>query len=159
MEEFKDFLHLYLGCECLVTVLGSGNTHKVLLGCSLLSKHPFYRNPKPILRPLSSMADDELSDVYTIERDRLLHIKTIDFDIRKTDNCFIITRLDLLDERLIVGFKGELSKVIECGMKHFKSRIGLVRNQYEITGYLLSKHFDIFGLHDAGLCLYEEDLK
>lgn len=35
----------------------------------------------------------------------------------------------------------------------------LVTGFAEITAYLLSKHFDLFGLHEASLCLYKNDLK
>jgi len=153
-KKLKDYLHLFLGCECMWKVFGDDDIEfkKSSIDLKILDR-VYDRQPfviKPILRPLSSMTEDECGDIYTIERDRFLGHKTIDFDVRKSDNGFVVTRIDLLDDRLMIGFYGQIYKIIEDGTS---PHIEPIRNQHEITRYLLSKHFDLFGLIESGLAI------
>jgi hypothetical protein len=175
MKELKEVLHLYLGCKIVNYPYPNHAKEKSLIGrlrCVMDDKVFIQNKDKsgndwphlttdkidavmPILRALSDMTEDECVDVYTIERDRQIHAPALDFDARKEANGFIVTRLDLLNERLMIGFTGQVYKVIEEGKR---PHIEPIRNQHEITLYLLSKQFDLFGLIQSGLALDKNTL-
>lgn len=159
-KEIKSFIHYYLGCE----VLFDG---KIWTLYQINSKYAYLRRGKDgsdkvtvhlhealiRLRPLPDMTEDEAADVYTIEMDRILHPPTDDHDVsRRTDFGWVVTRLDHMKIGLLIRFDGVCYKVIDEGKK---PTIEPAMNQPLIFHYLLSKHFDLFGLHEAGLCLYK----
>lgn len=68
MKDIKDYLHLYLGCE-ICKADGSGNfklTPHTLSQMNLPNTTPDIKKGKPILRPLSSMTEEELSAMESI---------------------------------------------------------------------------------------------
>lgn len=116
MKELKDYLHLYLGCECIGYYrTKDGNTgeevivelRKTLVSVSIdgfdLNGNLKVEEFKPILRPLSDMTEEEVEDYMG-----LVCVEAKPF------NQFAI-------------------------------------NAAMYTKWLLSKHFDLFGLIDAGL--------
>ena len=112
MKELKDFIHLYLGCEC---VIGSDLSTKetvqavskdsVCVGINKYGVESWYKTKsiKLILRPLNDMTDEEEKE--------------------SGDNPETVF---------------EAAEQIE---------------------YLLSKHFDLFGLIEAGLAIDKTTLK
>lgn len=66
---FKDVAHLYLGCECLCELPDLEVPQRLKIDCVVLLNADFFKNPKPILRPLSSMTDSEKDDFeyYSME--------------------------------------------------------------------------------------------
>ena len=95
-KDIKDYLHLYLGCEAMLT-FKNGNIEKVTITTLPVEKPERF---KPILRPLSDMTAEEM---------------------------------------------------LECSS--LKTMGTLFQIMGETTKYLLSKHFDLFGLIEAGLAL------
>jgi hypothetical protein len=184
-KNIKDYLPFYLGCEVVVKE-GSGVLCEITKSSncsdrivvkfndvvtkyydadgshvkSSASAHAYYigyEEIKLILRPLSDMSDEECSDIYTISRDRILHdYSQDDFHVIKNNNGFLIHRLDWLNEPLMLGFNGQIYSVVEDGNK---KHIEPVRNQHEITKYLLSKQFDLFNLIPEGLAIDKTTLK
>lgn len=147
-KDIKQFLHYYLGCEGYEysqTVKFKLTPERLV---SILSSNiPF----KPILRPLSDMTEEEAADVYTIERDRILHSPTNDVDVRqRTDFGWVVTRLDHLNVGLLIKYDGVCYKVINEGKR---PAIEPAMNQPLIFHYLLSKYFDLFGLIEAGIAI------
>lgn len=87
---------------------------------------------KPILRPLSEMTEQDGKEIA------MLYFK--DCDVSKV--------------------KFEITKYSNNpAVQYCDARLTFHENTPEVTRYLLSKHFDIFNLHESGLCLYESDLK
>lgn len=165
MKKIEDYLHLYLGCEASFfnEGLGSppivGKLISIELDRKILSLDTRYRIEfhylqtyfKLNLRPLSDMTEEEAVDIYTLERDRVLHVATNDHDISKrTDFGWVITRLDHMNIGLLVRFDGVCYKVIDEGKK---PTIEPAMNQPIIFQYMLSKGFDLFGLIEAGLAI------
>lgn len=129
-KKIEDYLHLYLGCEVMGTEPAWGESRKGYLtgihgeyeaeiqffeedGVNV-SESPAYNKftqVKPILRPLSSMTQEEADDY----------------------NKKSATRFSL---------------------DYFRDQ---VMEEAEVTRYLLSKHFDLFGLIDAGLAIPKPD--
>jgi hypothetical protein len=172
MIKLKDVIHYYIGCEVIV----DGNERGRLMGANPIPNSigqvywdiiteemkkddedfcmPYNDDPdmgelriKPILRRLESMTEQEMKDVYMIERNRILYSTETDFDFRKKELGFIITRLDLLDVRLMIGFNGHVYKVIEDKKT---PTIEPVNNHSLIFHYLLKCGFDMFGLINSG---------
>lgn len=134
MKEIKDYLHLYLGCECLAndeqfklygvevtdtgTLAYDGTMIDGIHQCWWIENCDF----KLILRPLSDMTEEEgkfIVDNYSFRSVSMPHNKK--------------------------GFGIEIAKRLS--------------EQMAVAQYLLSKHFDLFNLHEQGLCLYKSDLK
>lgn len=124
--ELKDVLHLYLGCECKDTfndvmfVLDSRNLYLYSLSDSL-------NQIKPILRPLSSMTEEEA-------------VELISLYIPK-------------DKTNLIGFgsvnMNQLNyKIGQSVLNKHWDKLSAIEFQY-----LLSKGFDLFGLIDNGLAL------
>jgi len=106
-KELKDYLHLYLGCECKVYM---PTIDFELPGCITELTINLLNTPfrfKPILRPLSDMTDEE----------------------------------------------SNVTKWIKY------SDTGEIRYPPETFVFLLSKHFDLFGLIEAGLAIDKTTLK
>lgn len=144
MIEIKDVIHLYLGCEVEVegvpphyktmkwTLTGVGKL-KCTISCYDISESALITAIKPILRNLGSITKEE-----AIELGKLLYTGVIIGNPYKENNLW----------RVPYGITLEDYWQID----------GKVFNQHQ-TIYLLSKYFDILGLHEQGLCLYKSDLK
>lgn len=75
MKEIKDYLHLYLGCECLQPFKDKGKTHVISIHTNGLvqvahstGSQDFWNIEyiKPILRPLSDMKKEEWQEVWGV---------------------------------------------------------------------------------------------
>ena len=146
-KELKDYLHLYLGCECktpigilvfnCVNISDSRNNvwfycrwsdkkncylpkqnAEILSKQSLVGKAFKYSEIKPILRKLSDMTDEELKNLRS-ERGNLKGVERADMNY--------IIRLNTWSP--------------------------------EDVRYLLSRHFDLFGLISSGLAIDSKTLK
>ena len=121
-KELKDYLHLYLGCECFV--MGEEGIFK-LTGISYDDTQrtwwTYFENTelayaiiddtKPILRHLSDMTNEEFYEFKIIadsDASKMVHIVNVK---DMTTNLF---------------------------------------HEFEATKFLLSKHFDLFGLIESG---------
>lgn len=125
-KQLKDYLHLYLGCECRIT--GYSELRHILMvnetglsvctGTDINGVHIWWKSKdcKLLLRPLSDMTEDEgfaLSDIMGFF----------------TPDNFI--------------------SAIKSGSKYVMD----FRLSFELTQYLLKQGFDLFGLIESGLAI------
>lgn len=141
-KDIKDYLHLYLGCECF--------NHLRLLGVegnAAYVSHPATGRMvkdinylKPILRPLSDITEEEarviLPDMQT--EDKLIEWGY--YNEYSDGNVFYQYLKKAEDERL--------SSIIE-------DSLGVPEHWL----FLLSKGFDLFGLIEAGLAINKTKLQ
>lgn len=145
MKQLRDYIHLYIGCEVLITdeefvrdlIEAGGNGRGVLTGLhgeygpefAANEGHHQAESPeytwelKLILRPLESITDHEYLEIYDLDIDGM-NYKDIDQSIRYKINI---------------------------------ARTWMEKK--ETFRYLLSKGVDLFDLHSAGLCVYENEVK
>lgn len=139
-KELKDYLHLYLGCECILDDHNTGiligfdsqlHNKEVEMVCYTIwdkkdddwmvyNDDSSFERIKPILRPLSDMTEDEFYEFKSFadnDCSKMIHIKNVK-DI--TTNLF---------------------------------------HEFEASRFLLSKHFDLFGLIDSGLAVNAAEIK
>lgn len=145
MIEIKDVIHLYLGCELVEEGSNSigeflgyakfgDRMMQVFTNCS--SNDPYWGSVsqfKPLLRNLSSMTEEEAARLGM-----LLYTGVIIGNPYKENDLW----------RVPYGIT----------LADYWQIDGKVFNQHQ-TVYLLSHYFDIFNLHEQGLCLYKSDLK
>lgn len=162
-NKLEEVIHLYLGCEVQVR----GDIEKLIGvesdGAAITFSGRYGRRiwgakeVKPLLRQLSDITEEEASDVYTIERDRILHIHTNDHDIsRRIGSGIVVTRLDHMNIGLLIRLDGVCYKVIDEGKK---PTIEPAMNQPLIFQHLLSKGFDLFSLIETGQAIDKNTLQ
>lgn len=113
--EFEDLSHLYIGCKAKDTF------NDVILDWDIKNAHMYSESIdqiKPILRPLSDMAEDEVKEV----------------DRHGAEGWHTIA-------------KGE---PVSTGNSFEMVGLAVTHRQARETAYLLSKHFDLFGLIASG---------
>lgn len=147
-KNIKDYLHLYLGCECL------GNDGKPY---TLKPSH-FPSNwkegingHKPILRPLSDMTEEEFSECV------LLH-----FGIENRDVVFgTINKIERYSEpKMLTNFGTALPyRCSKDGIHVMTGTLSTNSLNPQQFKYMLSKHFDLFGLIPDGLAIDKTTLK
>lgn len=139
-KKIENYLHLYLGCECEI----KGQPNAILGAVGIKSgEQVIVRWPKddewsyadvtevkPILRPLSSMTEEEMKEFASIQREGITKIK---FE------------------------KGKIWSFVDHEGFYKWHPHSLDTPTPEQFCYLLSKHFDLFGLIDAGLALSTTD--
>lgn len=145
--KLEDYLHLYIGCHLNVEY-GYEGTKKIgiLTGYDEVYGWQVFRPDvvlapyipvrdeliRPILRPLSDMTEEEYSFVA-----QCLNMKT--------------------NENLIkIGLPDRVT-YIRGLMENKNLLITKIEGLFQMFTYLLSKHFDLFGLHEAGLCYYKNE--
>lgn len=119
-KKLEDYLHLYLGAPCLFGIkVPEQETHLEEATIDIRVLHnvtQLYAEVKPILRPLSSMTEEEFK-----EFDRII---TKDF-----------AKMTIIES---VSKEGDYTRF---------------SHTFNSSAYLLSKHFDLFGLIEAGLAI------
>lgn len=136
--DIKDYLHLYLGCDgTLITkrTYGSPRRTEAALNTEILDrlyKLPTLNSFTPILRPLSDMTPEEFWDIFKPVQPEDITYEQMSEAINdlKSDG---FSRLD---------FGGMDAMAV-----------------FEIFRKLLSKHFDLFDLIEAGLAIDKTQLK
>lgn len=168
MKEIKDYLHLYLGAQYKLTPLlhkkdGRGPNNPIVRYGSFYSimdkiKNPKYYDFKLILRPLSDMTEEEMIQVIQLTvPDSMEDKPTVgDYDL----DLFYNDGGNMVDGDVAIGanyscicYEGQIA-IRECGSVHFFNEDGNPENAYNIPKvytFLLSKHFDLFGLIEAGI--------
>lgn len=139
MKKIEDYLHLYLGCECLWEDKEGDTGGRTELDHYSLSG--FYEGDikiKPLLRPLSDMTEEEARYIfkYYFEKDY-------------TEDWTGDTGSAYFNPKRITPTKYHALRIIDGAdyeTGDFMKVIGLVP-------YLLSKHFDLFGLIESGLAI------
>lgn len=133
----RDVLHLYLGCDVMVTPIESASFKCTLTGIQ------------------TSISDDpndpKLYEVQVFEQDE--------------DGGYAGHGLQWVNAEYVELILRPLSSMTEEEMlENTEVDIPNLQSSYEMLTpkaflWLLSKGFDIFGLHDSQECLYEADLK
>jgi hypothetical protein len=164
MTKFSEVAHLYLGCDLIskatcerVAVLEGvafGEFHFRVSGVRYSGPIAMY---KPILRLLSSMTEDELIEIIQITAPDSLKEKPTAEDYYL--DIFYNDGGNAVDGDVAIGadytcicYDGQIV-VRQDGSVHFFGEDGateLVNNMPKIYTYLLSKHFDLFGLIESG---------
>lgn len=179
--KFEEVAHLYVGSETRVDLkskpFGSNECEVIFQGIDFCTAIvPYYRlvaySPnlkdcirseslwldgsyfKPILRPLSDITKDELSTlwsvVFTREFNGVIHKHKANDTGR---GSYAAERYVMSSgvERLGVEFDGNIWADSDLSVwRH---------NKHKITAYLLSKHFDLFGLIESGESIDKTTLK
>lgn len=151
----KDYLRYFIGQKVLINNARYENKVDVLThlndggDCAGNEYEWDASNCQIILRRLEDMTEDEDGAIFQLERNRNPELGGHDFDVRKGDNGWIITRLDMLESHLMVGFKGQAYWVYDVPKQHIEP----VLNAPLLFHWLLSHGFDLFGLIDAGLAI------
>lgn len=173
----KDYLHLYLGCECVMEISSYHAVHELHLS----KKVPFVLTGKllhyfsdtttkavikPILRPLQYAEKDEIEHIIWLVNDSAVHLDD-DSRISKEEASNSIDVIEPDDNAIVVYF------TIRCfeGKLYLSNHSGLLRMydeedkeqpiefKPELFRYLLSKRFDLFGLIDAGLAINKTQIE
>lgn len=169
MKEIKDYLHLYLGCE----VYDSNPKQEKFRRYTLTGKElGYYENHlhtiKPILRKLSDMSEEEAKDFSlsclnsphapehfdTIEKDEL----QIEF-VKNDGGLMLDNDVDLyfnvscrcLDGYIAIMKDGRIGMANEQDVP--TREMQPVDDIYGKVRWLLSNHFDLFGLIESGLAI------
>lgn len=167
-KNIKDYLHLYLGAE----VEGGGNVTYALLAAldeiSLETNSNTWRGIKPILRPLSDMTGGEADEFALLclnSPHAPKNFDTITIDEIQTEVVYNDGG-NMLDDDVEV-YIGIACRCIDGYVSIMKDgRIGMsdendiptekmkpVDDVYGKVVWLLSKHFDLFGLIESGLAI------
>lgn len=155
-RELKDYLHLYLGCECESAFVGK-NQRFVGITKTRPAENAQYidsamvqfiingrfetrpcspRLIKPILRPLSDMTEEEFRQLVASD------------GVSEGD---YLSGIWYGDKQLTITYNSYGNK----SYKHYESDALPTK----IIPFLLSKHFDLFGLIEAGLAIDSTTLK
>lgn len=157
-KKLSDYLHLYLiaGIYC-ETPMGVGK----LIDMDVFEKFGFGMNPgyqkyftediKPILRPFESMRGEEIMDIAEI-------VDCFPVGWQNVSDCAYVQEVDHPNKGLEVCYKDLCSvRLTNKGDFYFtnKDKTGAIYlpKTNEVFRYLLSKHFDLFGLIEAGLAI------
>jgi hypothetical protein len=139
--------HLYLGCEVSVTNIEGRYT--TIIDYDFFQRfydeddNRFMNDPKPILRKLSSMRDDDRKEIFELVFKR----KFVGDNITRRDEGKKEARWVLWSglDRLFLYDDGDVGA--DCDLQHFRVHMPT------IVKHLLSKGFDLFGLIEKGLAL------
>lgn len=158
-KNIKDYLPFHLGCKVITT----GGKCGVLVSVSTTGGVTIvYENEDPrgvaldcraikhlVLRPLSDMTDEEGKSLATAIYRTIFNYGNLKLDGRYEDGSdnvgFVL--IDQDGER--VGFSVETERGIEFSYKSDK----LMVRQFDVSHALLSQHFDLFDLIEAGLAI------
>lgn len=132
-KDISHYLHLYLGCKLKCTNEKCNSDYEyfgmtISNSPLLLDKHS-NGNWKLILRPLSSMTEEEMRDLHRLR----------------------------FESPFQGGYEGlKLWAKVFTSTDFSNKLIAFKPDEFK---YLLSKHFDLFGLHESGFCIYQSELK
>lgn len=140
IKDIKDYLHYYLGCEVecphgkgmLISV--SNYDHITVTGDG--DKYYKPKEVKPILRPLSDMTEEEGREYAQHYGIKGHHPVTI-----TEENGYV---------KVSIGYKDHMASLFPLSPHGQKP---------ESLHYLLSKHFDLFGLIESNLAIDKSKLK
>ncbi len=139
MIQLKDVLHFYLnsGIDCMFTHL-NGDKQRLPLN---IDNYPIMAQLEavPILRPLSSMTEDEMKELYFLVFKRKFSGDNITHrDVgEKNERWVLWSGVD----RLFIYKDGDIGA--DCDLHYYQV------SQGQVMAYLLSKGFDLFGLIDS----------
>lgn len=174
-RKIEDYLPLYLGCEVFGTYDDASGSKGYLTGvtnggieCEIqfiledginVEEEPQFNEAKEVklaIRKVSEMKLEEMKELWKVvfnrEFGRNGEVGFYD-SLAKESKPNDISRWVLWSgvERLGIQFDGKIWADSDLGKWDY--------NQHEVTRWLLSKHFDLFGLIPAGLAIDATTLK
>lgn len=132
MKDIKDYLHLYLGCEFVSKWPGWQAENDPFILCPADLERGKFEYIKPILRPLSSMTEEETEQYLRLKHNAY----SGEYEIKISDAGFWWLFKGISTDQKFKFF-GEI--LDESNAEQFQ--------------YLLSKSFDLFGLIEDGLAI------
>jgi hypothetical protein len=173
--EIKDVLHLYLGCQCQkmgqeddkqlfkLTGISYDDTQNIWWAY-FAGEEDCYAHIDdvfPILRKLSDMTEEERKElwrlVFSMGNGKTFNDRFKDFTGRvqfiDETTYYQVPRYIMMQgvERLAIESDGTVWA--DCDLHNWR------HNQHEVTRWLLSKSFDLFGLIEQGLAIDKATLK
>jgi hypothetical protein len=148
-KEIKDYLHLYLGCDTnygLLEGIRDQYAYTIVSGKDTIRGNVW--DIKPILRPLSDMTDSELIEFAKIHNSDIEWYMQDGLCIGR-ENIGVQQHFYFDDE---LFFTAEICNNIFGQESEGDTQISNI-TPFETTRLLLSKHFDLFGLIEAGLAI------
>jgi hypothetical protein len=141
-KNIKDYLHLYLGCDIFIPRPEPDRKDDIMrLTAEKIFKYDL-SNVKLLLHPLPDMTEDEARWLCELKEGTIIgQVDVINIKTHKVD--FIDGEMDSGDGWCEMKDKEVLFKYMNA----------------EQVRYLLSKHFDLFGLIEAGLAIDKTTLK
>ena len=153
-KELKDYLHLYLGCDCRLDNKETGkligfdsrlHDAELEMVCytiwldkendwSVYNDDKNLGRIKPILRPLNNMTEEEIGNFFDLNVDAQVVMGNFNSPF------FQVEYIDDYGERTY-----EHQYITQLKPEQYR--------------YLISKHFDIFGLIESGLAIDKTTLK
>lgn len=173
MKKIEDYLHLYLGCEVwykdkLWDLVGVSRPYKTtdttFVNIDLRPDGKGFRSIsylsesftdltliKPILHPLSSMTEEELREVL------IMHFDETSRDIASQS---IVSVKKKFEVKMVSKYGTGIPYIVynEDNIPHSDGVFSLSELNPDQFRYLLSKHFDLFGLIESGLAIKQTPL-
>lgn len=153
-KKIENYIHLYPGCGVTYDDVYYGKTGIVGVITPKIIEWALYpmvygknlANVKPHLRTVSSMMEEEMKELWKFIFKKPFHVNG---NIR-----FIEQRTTLTEPRWVLSSGVERLGIEVSGNVWYDSDLQNYKfNQHEVTLWLLSKHFDLFGLIDSGLAI------
>lgn len=156
MKKLKDYIHFYLGCECLI-----GDKKEIdyiqmvnetgLSVCTGTNKNDiqlWYKTSscKPILRPLSDMTEEEFIELF--KKCSLFDLSECVFEFSESYEVWINA---VHNGVVIDGIKIESGDCVM--MMNNDGGYSPINPQSECMAWFLSKHFDLFELIDNDIAI------
>lgn len=143
-KKITDYLHLYLGCE-VEWWNGSGVYVLDPYYLSEIAEDDLWEKTKPILRPLSDMTEEEMKELWKIVFNRTFppsgRIESSYLQDKRNPRWILMSGV----ERLGIQLNGDIWA--DSDLHNWPM------NPHLNTLYMLKKHFDLFGLIEAGLAI------
>lgn len=177
-KELKDYLHLYMTYNERILFIEKSNyyfvhEHSIHKGDSVLlmphiiaalDLHGKGVEVRLILRPLESMTNKEVNEIASIILRKDVSCGRIEWSKERDWCCAywkkeesIDTQYDFVEMGMHISNIGNNFRIDHVWNYINGNGVGvtheILHNHHEITKYLLSKYFDIFGLIDAGLAI------
>ena len=163
-KKIEDYYKFYIGCD-IVTDDGDngyltgihgeyGGEIQLIENGNVLEWPTYHISFKLAIRPISDMTEKERSDIWDIifQKRFINKYSGRTVFIEKSDNNKIPRWvMNSGVERLGIQFDGDIWADSDLRKWDF--------NTHEITRYLLSRSFDLFGLIDAGLAIDKTKIK
>lgn len=153
LDKIRDILHLYLGCEVSVTNIEGRYT--TFIDYDFFKRfydeddNRFMNDPKPILRQLSSMTEEDRKEIFLLVFKRHFMGDNITRRDEGTKNARWVLWSGV--DRLFLYDEGDIGADCDLANWHI--------HQATIVKHLLSKHFDLFNLIPEGLAIDADTLK
>ncbi len=143
MKAIRDYIHFYLGCDAITVKLTPERIDGHMID---LVRHGYYY-AKPILRPLDCtvMTHDELAELLALQ----FHPSDVIFR-----NMIDEIKFEIDGPKWAIGHReGVGYSTFKDGSHYQSGTLSFSRlNPAQFT-FLLSKHFDLFGLIEAELAV------